>query len=70
MIVPDINLLLYAYGSSSPFHRRAASWWQRSMSGTEPIGLTRVVIFGFVRMSTSRRVFRHPFTLAEATRHV
>ena len=28
MIVPDINLLLYAYDSDSPFHGKATAWWQ------------------------------------------
>lgn len=27
MIVPDINLLLYAYDSESPFHAKAAGWF-------------------------------------------
>ena len=28
VIVPDANLLLYAFDSASPFHESAASWWQ------------------------------------------
>ena len=28
MIVPHINLLLYAYDSASPFHSKATDWWQ------------------------------------------
>ncbi len=59
MIVPDINLLLYAYDSDSPFHSKAAAWWQRCLSGTESVGLAQVVIFGFVRIGTSGRVFRN-----------
>lgn len=70
MIVPDINLLLYAYDSSSPFHKKAASWWRRCLSGTEPVGLAAVVIFGFVRIGTNPRVFQNPMTAAEAARHV
>lgn len=70
MIVPDINLLLYAYDSDSPFHSKAAAWWQRCLSGTEPVGLAQVVIFGFVRIGTSGRVFRNPLTAIEAAEHV
>ena len=70
MIVPDVNLLLYAYDAASPFHSRATSWWQACLTGTEPIGLTHVVMFGFVRVSTSARAFRNPLAVAEATGHV
>ena len=70
MIIPDINLLLYAYDSSSTFHAKAASWWESCLSGTEDVGLAQAVIFGFVRIVTNGRVFRHPLTAAEAAAHV
>jgi uncharacterized protein len=70
MIVPDINLLLYAYDSDSPFHSKAAAWWQRCLSGAEPVGLAQVVVFGFVRIGTNARVFRNPMTSLEAAEHV
>ena len=70
MIIPDINLLLYAYNADSPSHKKAAAWWQRCLSGTEPIGLPLVVVFGFVRIATSARVYQHPMTPAEASEHV
>ena len=66
MIVPDINLLIYAYDTSSPFHAAAAAWWTDCLSGEEPVGLAPVVLFGFVRISTLSRVFLHPLTTAEA----
>ena len=66
MIVPDVNLLIYAYDASSPFHAAAAAWWQQCLSGEEPVGLAPVVLFGFVRISTHPRVFLHPLTAAEA----
>ena len=70
MIVPDINLLIYAYDSGSPFHSKAVAWWQRCLSGTEPVGLAPVVVFGFVRIGTNASVFRNPFTPTEAAEHV
>lgn len=70
MIIPDINLLLYAYDSTSPFHAKAAGWWQACLSGTEAVGLASVVIFGFVRIGTSPRAFEHPMSPAEAAGHV
>lgn len=70
MIVPDANLLLYAYDSSSPFHERACQWWESCLSGDEVVGLTHPVIFAFVRIGTDRRAFEQPLTLALATQHV
>lgn len=70
MIVPDVNLLLYAYDAESRFHPEARGWWQRCLGGTEPVGLAHVVLFGFVRVSTSARVFRHPLDASEAGSHV
>ena len=68
MIIPDINLLLYAHDSSSPFHAKAVDWWQSCLGGTEPIGLPHVVTFGFIRIATNPRVFVSPMTAAEAAK--
>jgi toxin-antitoxin system PIN domain toxin len=70
MIVPDVNLLLYAYDSDSPFHKRAVEWWQDCLSGAEPIGLATVVLFGFVRIGTNPRVFQNPMSVATAAGHI
>ena len=70
MIVPDANLLLYAYDSSSPFHDRAAAWWRAAMSGSEGVGLCTVVLFAFVRIGTSRHAFERPMTIDEASDRV
>lgn len=70
MIIPDVNLLIYAYDSSSPFHAKAAEWWEKSMSQTEPVGLPPIVLFGFVRIATHNRVLQNPMTHTEAIGHV
>lgn len=70
MIVPDVNLLIYAYDSSSPYHVAAAGWWKTCMTGTDEIGLATVVVFGFVRLCTHPKVFENPLTVAEATERV
>jgi toxin-antitoxin system PIN domain toxin len=64
VIVPDLNLLLYAYDAASPDHAAAAAWWERCMNGGETIGVPYVVLFGFVRITTSSRVFAAPMPLA------
>jgi hypothetical protein len=70
MIIPDINLLLYAYDADSAFHAKAAAWWQGCLSGAEPVGLIPAVVFGFIRIGTNVRAFQHPMTPGEAAGHV
>ena len=70
MILPDANLLLYAYDRESPFHPAASRWWSGLLSGAEPVGLCPVVVFAFLRLATSPRVFERPMTVAEATARI
>lgn len=70
MIVPDANLLLYAYDQSSPFHEPAKAWCEDRMSGPAPLVLLPTVVFGFVRIATHPRVFKDPLSVAEAAVHV
>ncbi|MEO5716425.1 MAG: TA system VapC family ribonuclease toxin [Luteolibacter sp.] len=70
MILPDANLLLYAYDQSSPFHPKAAVWCEKIMSSSSPVILLPVVVFGFVRISTHPRIFTDPLSVAEASSHV
>lgn len=70
MIVPDANLLLYAYDSDSPFHSAARAWWEGCLSGQEAVGLTHPTLFAFLRISTHARVYANPMTLAESAGHL
>jgi uncharacterized protein len=70
VILPDVNLLLYAYDSSSPFHAKAAAWWSKSLSQGEAVGLAIPVLFAFVRIATSPRAFIRPMTIETAAGHV
>jgi len=67
MIVPDANLLLYAYDSTSPFHEPARRWWEQCLNGEETVGLTHPVLFAFIRIGTNARAFELPLTLSEAS---
>lgn len=66
MIVPDANLLLYAYDKASPFHAKARPWWEQCLSGVEAVGLTHPVLFAFLRIGTSTRAFVTPLSLSKA----
>ena len=70
MIVPDLNLLVYAYNADAPHHAAARRWWEDAMSGSRTVGLPWAVCLGFIRLMTSRRVLREPMEPAEALRHI
>lgn len=70
MIIPDINLLIYAYDSTSPWHERAAKWWNLCLSGSAPVGISWLVALGFVRLWTNSRVFANPMPVDQAAAHV
>ncbi len=69
MIIPDINLIVYAYNEDAPFHAPAKAWWEQCLSGTEPVGLAWAVILGFVRLMSNRRVLASPMPTSEAVEH-
>ncbi|MCY3962221.1 MAG: type II toxin-antitoxin system VapC family toxin [bacterium] len=60
MIVPDVNLLVYAYNEDAPFHQEARDWWEEMANGTERVGLPWVVAAGFVRIVTQHRTAIRP----------
>jgi toxin-antitoxin system PIN domain toxin len=70
VIVPDINLLVYAYTSDAPDHDRARTWWETSLTATRPVGLAWAVMLGYLRLMTSRTVLVDPFRPAEAITHI
>jgi uncharacterized protein len=67
MIIIDVNLLIYAINEAAPQHESARDWLQRTMSGTETIGLPWAVVVGFLRVSTHPRILTRPLSFERAT---
>ena len=70
MIVPDLNLLVYAHNEGAPYHVAAKEWWESLVNGTERVGIPWVVSVGFVRLMTHPRVLVHPVTTEEAVDYI
>ncbi len=66
MIIPDANLLIYAYDSSAPSHRGARHWWEGTLSGNEPVGIPWIVVLAFVRLITHPTLMEQALTVREA----
>jgi uncharacterized protein len=70
VIIPDVNLLLYAVIDAFPQHQKAREWWEEVMNSNELIGLTDPAIFGFLRISTNPRLIKPPLAVEEAAGHI
>ena len=70
MILPDLNLLVFAYNTQAPGHLRAKEWWETCLSEPRPVGLPWVVLLGFLRLMTNRKVVLVPLTPDEALGHI
>lgn len=70
MIVPDINLLVFAYNDDSPYHDDALLWWEGLLNGEETIGLPWIVSSGFIRLVASPSVLSPPWLPAAAVAQV
>ena len=70
MIIPDINLLLYAYNEESPFHDAARQWWENTINGSEPVGIPWVVSIGFIGLMANPNTMASPVSTTEAAGYV
>lgn len=66
MIIPDINLLVYAYNRAAVHHAKARAWWERVLNGETPVGIPWIVSAGFIRLMTHPRVLVDPMPVADA----
>lgn len=60
MILPDVNLLVYAYNQAAPLHAAARAWWEDLMTNERAVAIPWAVIFGFVRVLTHPAVLEAP----------
>ncbi|MFH1922834.1 MAG: type II toxin-antitoxin system VapC family toxin [Planctomycetota bacterium] len=66
MKLVDLNVLLYVVNRNAPQHEAVRSWWEGALSDDEPIGLSWIVLLGFLRLATSAHVFPEPLTPEQA----
>ncbi len=66
MILPDVNVLVYAYRADAPKHGRYRGWLEEVLAGNEAYGLSDLVLGGFLRVVTHPRVFVPPSPLGHA----
>lgn len=60
MFIPDVNTFIYAHRPESPRFAEHRAWLEAALTGTEPIGVSELVLSAFLRIVTNHRVFREP----------
>ncbi|MDZ7592752.1 MAG: type II toxin-antitoxin system VapC family toxin [Rubrivivax sp.] len=66
MMLPDVNVLVYAHREDSQHHAGCRAWVEAMINGDASYGLSELVLSGFVRVVTHPRVFADPSPLADA----
>ena len=66
MILPDVNVLIYALRADMPQHEQCRRWLEGVIAGDASFGLSPLVLAAVARITTNGRVFRQPCTLNEA----
>jgi toxin-antitoxin system PIN domain toxin len=66
VILPDVNILIYAFRVDSGDHRRYRDWLEAVVNSPEAYGIAPQVLCSFVRIVTHSRVYAQPSRLKDA----
>ena len=66
MILPDVNVLIYAFRKDAPEHAMCNPWLTAVVASDARFGLSRLALAALVRITTNRRFHREPSVPAEA----
>jgi len=66
MLLPDVNVLLYAFRREFDQHTRYRRWLQTLISGDDRFAMSELVLSSVVRIATTRQIFQVPETTETA----
>jgi toxin-antitoxin system PIN domain toxin len=66
----DVNILLYASDTDSPWHDKAVAFLQRCAAGPELFCLAWLTLMSYLRMATHPRIFAQPLSPDQAVGNV
>lgn len=68
MILLDANILIYAYIDELPQHKKVSKWFENLISSrVDSVAIISTVATAFLRISTNKRIFSKPSSIADAT---
>ncbi len=66
MLMPDVNILIYAHRVDEKSHERYRHWLEQLVNAEQPFALSALVAVGFVRIVTNARAFSNATPLPAA----
>jgi toxin-antitoxin system PIN domain toxin len=66
MLLPDVNVLVYAHREDSPLHTQALEWLETLINSDEAFAMSELVFSGFLRIVTHPKIFNPPSSLLDA----
>ena len=66
MMMPDVNVLIYAHRRESASHYAYRRWFEQLVGSPSPFALSTLVAGAFVRLATNKRVFTQPTPIEAA----
>ena len=66
MQLPDVNVLIYAHREDAPEHARYATWLRMLTVSAEPFALSEIVLAGYIRLVTNKKIFSPPTPMETA----
>jgi toxin-antitoxin system PIN domain toxin len=66
VILPDVNVLIYAFRADTPHHALCRQWLNDVVQSDTQFGVSPLTLAAVTRITTNPRIFREPSTLGEA----
>jgi toxin-antitoxin system PIN domain toxin len=66
LILPDVNVLLYAFRDDSIDHARYRAWLEEVLNGHEAYGMSSQVLCSVARIATHPRIYVRPSGIEDA----
>ena len=65
MILPDVNVLVYAFRADLTQHAACKRWLDHAVAADTPFGMSPLVLGAVARITTNPRIFKEPSSLDE-----
>lgn len=66
MLLPDVNILVYAHREDSPHHDKSLKWLEALINSDEAFAMSELVFSGFLRIVTHPKIFNPPSSFQDA----
>jgi uncharacterized protein len=68
MVLPDVNILVFAFRPHMPEHPRCREWLQSVVDENSLFGISPLSLAALVRVTTNKRIWKEPSSIVDAFR--